>query len=412
VTPRSMLAVAHEATLTGSPMNLLHLLRWVREHTDVHVHTLVMRDGDLRHRFEQLGPVTMLDRWALPQLLGTVQAGLQYLGSSRAWKPVAAARLAPQLRSLRDFDLIYLNSLPSIGVLPHLPPAGGVVAHAHELEVAYRTWRNARDIELFATGSGPLDRRLRGGALAARRRGRAPGRAGAAPPRVHRCPGHRGPIGRAARGRACRREMRIPSNAAVVVGAGTVDWRKGPTCSCSWPARCVAAPGAGALRVGRRRPAQHRLGARALRPRPGGRRPRPLRGGEARSAALVRHGRRVRAHLARRPVPLVGLECAALGKPIVTYRNGGMPELLEAAGPEAAARVVDHLDVGAMADQVIALLDATGSPAAGEQLRHPGAGPPRRQRGRSRAVGRPGADGRPAPMTAFGSRASRTDSFR
>jgi glycosyltransferase involved in cell wall biosynthesis len=70
------------------------------------------------------------------------------------------------------------------------------------------------------------------------------------------------------------------------------------------------------------------------------------------------------------PYPLVGLECAALAKPIVTYRNGGLPELLEAAGPEAALGVVDHLDVGAMAEQVIALLDNDRlRRTAGEQLR-------------------------------------------
>jgi hypothetical protein len=35
-----------------------------------------------------------------------------------------------------------------------------------------------------------------------------------------------------------------------------------------------------------------------------------------------------------------------------------MPELLEAAGPEAALGVVDFLDVGALAERTIALLDS------------------------------------------------------
>lgn len=57
------------------------------------------------------------------------------------------------------------------------------------------------------------------------------------------------------------------------------------------------------------------------------------------------------------PFPLVALECAARAKPIVTYRNGGTPELLVAAGPEAALGVIDHLDVSAMAGHVRDLLD-------------------------------------------------------
>ncbi len=69
------------------------------------------------------------------------------------------------------------------------------------------------------------------------------------------------------------------------------------------------------------------------------------------------------------PYLLVALENAALGKPIVTYRNGGLPELLEAAGPEAFSGVVGHLDVGAMAEATIAMLDDdVRSRAAGRSL--------------------------------------------
>jgi glycosyltransferase involved in cell wall biosynthesis len=70
------------------------------------------------------------------------------------------------------------------------------------------------------------------------------------------------------------------------------------------------------------------------------------------------------------PFPLVCLEQAAMGHPVVTYRNGGIPELLDAAGPEAARGIVDHLDVGAMADRVIDLLGSVElRTTAGEQLK-------------------------------------------
>src|SRR5690606_23667406 len=70
------------------------------------------------------------------------------------------------------------------------------------------------------------------------------------------------------------------------------------------------------------------------------------------------------------PYPLVCLENATLGTPIVTYRNGGMPELLEAAGPEAALGIIDYLDVGAMATRIIELLTSEDlSKKAGTQLR-------------------------------------------
>ncbi len=70
------------------------------------------------------------------------------------------------------------------------------------------------------------------------------------------------------------------------------------------------------------------------------------------------------------PFPLVCLEHAAMGHPLVTYRNGGIVELLEAAGPAAATGVVDHLDVGAMADSVLDFLSSERlSDRAGAELR-------------------------------------------
>jgi glycosyltransferase involved in cell wall biosynthesis len=55
------------------------------------------------------------------------------------------------------------------------------------------------------------------------------------------------------------------------------------------------------------------------------------------------------------PYPLVCLEAAALGKPIVCFGEaGGMPEFVE----EDCGSVVPYLDVAAMADRVIALLGA------------------------------------------------------
>jgi glycosyltransferase involved in cell wall biosynthesis len=358
VTARSLLAVAHEATLTGSPMNLLHLLRWVRANTDVEVRTLVLRDGELRHRFEEVGPVTMLDRWAVPALLGTVQAGLQHLGSSRAWKPVAAARLTPQLRSLRGNDLVYLNSLPSIGVLPYLPAGGAVVAHAHELEVAYRTWRNPRDVELFASAP---DRWI---AASGAVRSLLVDEIGLPPERVllhHEFIDAQAIVSRSLGLReieACRREMRIPSNAAVVVGAGTVDWRKGPDLfvqlACEVrrrtrePVHFVWVGGdLRSIDWERVRSDRDRAGADHV--HFVGVKPDPL--------PWFAMGDVFALTSREDPYPLVALECAALGKPIVTYRNGGIPELLDASGPEAAGGVIDHLDVGAMAARIIDLLD-------------------------------------------------------
>jgi glycosyltransferase involved in cell wall biosynthesis len=58
------------------------------------------------------------------------------------------------------------------------------------------------------------------------------------------------------------------------------------------------------------------------------------------------------------PYPLVCLEAAALAKPIVCFaRAGGMPEFVE----EDCGFVVPYLDITAMADRIISLLDSSES---------------------------------------------------
>ncbi|WCO65865.1 glycosyltransferase [Iamia majanohamensis] len=366
-----LLAVAHEVTLTGAPMNLLHLLRWLRAHEDVEVHTLVVRDGPLRHRFEEVGGVTLLDRWVVPELLGTLQVGLEHLGSRRAWKPVAAARLIPQLRGLDDFDLVYCNSLTSASMLRHLPASGAVVAHAHELEVAYRLWRAEHEVSLFRTRP---DRWI---AASGAVRDLLVGEVGLPPDRVsvhHEFIDVGQVDGRAVGLREverCRRELRIPTDAAVVVGAGTVDWRKGPDLfvqlACEvrrrtrepvhfvWVGGDLRSPDWERVRSDRDRAGADHVHFVGVKPDP-----LPWFAMADVFALTSRED----------PFPLVCLEAAALGVPIVTYRNGGMPELLEAAGAEAAHGIVDHLDVGALAERTLALVDSDALRAvAGASLR-------------------------------------------
>jgi glycosyltransferase involved in cell wall biosynthesis len=352
-------------------MNLLHFARWMTEEGKAEVHTLVVRDGPLRQRFAEVGEVTLLDRWAVASLLGTVQAGLEHLGSTRARAHVARARLVPQLRRLTGFDLVYLNSLTSVSVLPYLPPVPAVVAHAHELQVAYRTWRHEHEREAFLTRP---DLWI---AASEAVRDMLVGEAGLPSERVH--VSHEFIDARAVAGRRHelreierhRREYRIPSEAAVVVGAGTVDWRKGADLfvqlACEvrrrtrepvhfiWVGGDLRSADWERVRSDRDRAGADHVHFIGVKPDPY-----PWFALADVFALTSRED----------PFPLVCLEAAALGKPIVTYRNGGMPELLEAAGPEAALGVIDHMDVVAMAGHIIAMLDSDRlRREAGRQLR-------------------------------------------
>lgn len=375
---RRMVAVTHECTITGAPMNLLHLVSWIRRHTDVEVHLVAMKDGPLRYRFEKVCDVTVLDRFPPAAALGLAQSALVRLGSRRAWKPVAAARLLPQLRHLRGFDLAYLNSVTSVGLLPFLPPVPVAVNHVHELHVALRTWRPSSDYDLFATLP---DRWI---AASGAVREMLIDEVGLDEDRVllHHEYIDAGPFASARvplreierRRREYRHPdgtVRIPTDAAVVMGAGTIDWRKGPDLFVQlaaevrrrtrepihfvWVGGDLDGADMERLRSDVERAEAHHVHFVGTKPDP-----------------LPWYAMADVFTLTSRedPYPLVVLEHAAMGHPVVTYRNGGIVELLEASGAAAARGVVDHLDVGSMADRVLEYLaSSTLRDEAGRQLR-------------------------------------------
>lgn len=309
-------------------------------------------------RFERLGPVTVLDRSTVASTLALAERGLARLGSRRAAPTVAAARLRPALRSLGDTDLVYLNSFTSIEVMPHLRTAAAVVSHVHELPFAIRSYPRQATVELLRSRPdawvavcGEVRDMLTGlvGVPADRVRLHHPfidaERIAAATPTT-------GEVVRR------RKQLRIPPRARVVMGSGTTDWRKGPELFVQlaaevrrrspdpihfvWVGGDTHGPDWERIRSDIERTGAdhvHFVGSQAD--------PFPYFA-LADIFALTSH---------EDPFPLVCQEHALLRHPIVTYRNGGIVELLEEAGPDAATGIVEHLDVGAMAEAVLRFID-------------------------------------------------------
>ena len=101
----SILFVSHEATRTGAPVYLLHLLRWLRANTDLRFRVLLGRGGPLESEFHALAETFT------PETFGT-----------------DGSRLA-------DVDCIYSNTCTNGALIDslgcgHIP----VVTHVHELD--------------------------------------------------------------------------------------------------------------------------------------------------------------------------------------------------------------------------------------------------------------------------------------
>lgn len=366
-----MLVVTHEATLTGAPMNLLHFVRWIVEHTDVEVHTLMLRDGPLHERFRAISSVTALDHASSQGLFEHRNPTSGNIATRLLNNTRATHRVRRQVEHLTGFDLIYLNSIASLSILQHLDSATPVVCHVHEMGVALasmslpqrRSLRRRTSCVIAASQAvsddlvaeldvDPSLIRIHHEFIDARRIA-----AFRADPReVERL----------------RRDHDIPDDAAIVMGAGTLEWRKGPEMFVQLvaevarrtrePVRFVWVGGnLTGMEWTRLWADCARAGVRDL-IRFVGTVPHPETWfASADVFVLTSH---------EDPFPLVCLEHAAMGHPVVTFRNGGMVELLEEAGPEAEACIVSHLDVGGMAERVLSLLDAEDlQRKVGQQLR-------------------------------------------
>ncbi len=367
--PVRVLLVCHEGTLTGAPMNLLHFVTWLRNNTTADVHVLMVQDGPIAHRFAQVCDMTVLDRSPLTRSIGLAHRGLRRLGSRRLAPVAGRLHLAGQLRRLRGFDVVYLNSALSISVLPYLDHDGVVISHIHELDVALTTlWpgdlkllTDAPDHFIAASGAVanvlvselniPADR------VSTHHEFIDTDAFIVDPPSLREI-------------ERIRSSQRIPPDAAIVMGVGTVEWRKGPDLfiqlACEvrrrtrepvhfvWVGGDLTGVDMIRLHSDMRRAGADHVHFVGTQPDP--------RLWFAAADVLALTSR-------EDPFPLVCLEHAAMGHPIVTYRNGGMVELLEAAGADAAFGVVDYLDVGTMAERVLTLLgDDRLRTAAASQL--------------------------------------------
>lgn len=346
-----MLFVSHEASRTGAPMVLLHFLRWVKEHTALDFEILLLAGGPLVDEFEALAPVHRAEALGAGPA-AYVEAGIAKAGFPDASNRLKVARARRSLRGMGDFDVVYLNSTTSAFALQVIDHRGAmVVSHVHELDSAFRYWFPARDraamldaTDWYVACADVVGRNLTVNHGVDR-----------AQVSVHH---EFVDLAKADpdRGARLREQLGLPAGARLVGGSGQVIWRKGPDLFIQAAAAIV-----------RDHPD---LDVHFVWVGSDGDEPIPV------AQDLARLGIEDRVHFVGElvdpvdlfaqldvfcltsredPFPLVMLEAAGTGAPIVSFPNGGVVELA-GAGDERRAVVVPYLDTDAMAEAVAGLL--------------------------------------------------------
>lgn len=352
-----MLFVSHEASRTGAPMMFLHFLRWLKANTEIDFEILLLAGGPLSDEFAAVAPITRVEA------LGTsarsyLEAGLARAGLPQLGDRMKVTRSRQAVEHLRGFDALYLNSTTSamaLRILPEIPPV--VVSHVHELDAAFRYWFPEQERKAmlahttrYVSCAGVVAANLIGG-------WRVP-RNAVATHYEFIVP----PVTDPQAAVEARAALGIPSTATVIGGAGSVIWRKGPDLFLQVAATIrrrrpdldvhfVWVGGASDEKVPTRIDAErmgiadrvHFVGEVA--------RPDDLFGMYDIFALTSRED----------PYPLVMLETAALGIPVVSFANGGAVEFAgSSAASERRAIIVPYLDVEAMAQALIPLMEDEG----------------------------------------------------
>ena len=323
--------VSHEASRTGAPMSLLLVTEWLAAHTDLELEILVLEPGNDGGR--------LLDDLAA----------------------VVPTRLVPSLADPRSrkrlpaCDVLVLNSVFSAPALRHLPRQRPyVISRVPELTMSFEHWLDEPDRRLLLEVTDrfvAVSERVK--SVLVEEQGVDPGRVAIIPGSVDlaraRPPGEQAVA-------EVRQSLEIAVDALVIGASGTTEWRKGPDLFVRL-ARMVAGvrPDTDLHFVwvgGRDGGPEFWQIEQAARPDPLADRihfvgivadPFPYYGVFDVFALTSRED----------PFPRVCLEVAALGVPTVAFDNGGAPELLD----QGCGSVVPYLDLEAMTDEVVGLLD-------------------------------------------------------
>lgn len=335
-----ILFISHEASRTGAPILLLRLMRWIKQHTSWNVDVLLNDGGELAGEFAELGHIYTLPTWSAELTPIAVRDRL------------LRRRMVSRLRAT-DYSLVYSNTATNGDVLNFLGGRQPIISHIHELATTIRLYGEenfdsvrrhttryiacAESVKSDLTSQWPI----------------APDTVDVVHEFVHVPP--QDDANKARMRSRIRGELGIPDNAFVVGGSGQVVWRKAPDLFIGL-----------AKAVKRRQPSANvhfvwvggfREGIESIAPRAI---EHDVRGlglegqvhfiGSRSNPLDYFHAFDVFAMVSREdPFPLVCLEVASLGTPILCFDYaGGMKEFVE----DDCGFVLPYQDVDAMAEAV------------------------------------------------------------
>jgi glycosyltransferase involved in cell wall biosynthesis len=220
-----VLFISHEASRTGAPLALRNLLRWFKQNSDLHFQIVLLNDGPLAPDFRALAPTVTLTEVGVGRSRLVRKIGrIPLLGPKlkQVWHRVVTPRVVGQRPSL-----VYANTVGTARVLRQLVPAGvPVIAHVHEMERAIQIAAGPTGMKTVKS----LANRYVASSAAVKQN--LVDTHGIDPSLIelllYFIPIDEAMVRQADHyGREMRTSLGIPNNATVIGGCGGTDWRKG-----------------------------------------------------------------------------------------------------------------------------------------------------------------------------------------
>lgn len=111
---KTILFIGHSAGLTGAPMSLLRLIQWIKANTDYQIKIILKEDGPLRQQYENLGPT---------YIFTSIKINKNGIFYSSTKKQHHLKNKLKQIFPINSIDLIFTNTITNgevIDILSYL----------------------------------------------------------------------------------------------------------------------------------------------------------------------------------------------------------------------------------------------------------------------------------------------------